>query len=48
MSKKKLVIIVIVSVIAGFLVTLGIQVYHYSNIINQPRLNLTKIQERLD
>jgi hypothetical protein len=48
MSKKKLVIIIVVSVIAGILIPLAIQVYHYGNMINEPRLNLTKIQERLD
>jgi len=48
MSKKKLVIIVVVSVIAGLLIPLAIQVNHYSNMINEPRLNLTKVQEHID
>lgn len=48
MSKKKLVMIIAVSVIAGILIPLAIQVYHYSNLLDEPRLNLTKVQELLD
>lgn len=48
MSKKKIVMIIVVSVIAGILIPLAIQVYHYGKLINEPSLNLTKIQEHLD
>ena len=48
MNKKKFIMIVVVSIIAGFSIPLAIQVFHYSNILDEPRLNLTKVQEHLD
>lgn len=48
MSRKRLVLIVVVSVIAGFFIPLAIQVNHYTNMMNEPKLNLTKVQEHLD
>lgn len=48
MSKKKTIAIICIAVVGIFGIYLAIQVNHYTNIMNEPKLNLTKIQEHLD
>jgi hypothetical protein len=48
MSKKKIIAITCIPVVGIIAISLAIKVVEYTNILNEPRLNLTKIQEHLD
>jgi hypothetical protein len=48
MNKKKIIAIICIAVVGIFAIFLAIDVAHYENILSEPRINLTKIQEHLD
>jgi hypothetical protein len=48
MNKKKIIIMVIVLAIGSIIAVVAINAVRYYDIINEPRLNLTKVQEHLD
>jgi hypothetical protein len=48
MTKKRLVIIIVIALVVGFMTPILIQAYHYTVSINEHKLNITKIQEHLN